>query len=146
MLKIPKGVRIRLDEMRMYPDDKVAILTTGSQGEPMSASGADEQRRVRPSAGQTWRHADLLGSPDPRKRGRHLANDHRLFNQGCTVVYESATPIHVSGHAYQEELKMMIKPHEALLRGPSARRGRGTSSFTTRSPGHWAIRTIGSSR
>lgn len=105
---IPKGTRIRLDEMRMYPDDKLAILTTGSQGEPMSAlvqMSKGEYGRLQIKQGDTLIYS---ARPIPGNEGAIWRTINRLFNQGCQVVYESQLPIHVSGHAYQEELKMMI--------------------------------------
>jgi ribonuclease J len=107
-VRIPRGVRIRLDEMSMYPDDKLAILTTGSQGEPMSAlvqMSKGEYGRLQIKSGDTLIYS---ARPIPGNEGAIWRTINRLFNQGCRVVYESATPIHVSGHAYQEELKMMI--------------------------------------
>jgi ribonuclease J len=107
-VKIPKGTRIRLDEMRMYPDEKLAILTTGSQGEPMSAlvqMSKGEYGRLQLKQGDTLIYS---ARPIPGNEGAIWRTINRLFNQGCRVVYDSPTPIHVSGHAYQEELKMMI--------------------------------------
>lgn len=107
-VKIPKGTRIRLDEMRQYPDAKLAILTTGSQGEPMSAlvqMSKGEYGRLQVKNGDTLIYS---ARPIPGNEAAIWRTINRLFDQGCRVVYESATPIHVSGHAYQEELKMMI--------------------------------------
>ncbi|MFZ4508862.1 MAG: ribonuclease J [Fimbriimonas sp.] len=107
-VKIPKGVRIRLDEMKMYPDDKLAVLTTGSQGEPMSAlvqMSKASYGRMQIKQGDTLIYS---ARPIPGNEGAIWRTINRLFEQGCRVVYESATPIHVSGHAFQEELKMMI--------------------------------------
>lgn len=107
-MKIPKGTKIALQDMKMFPDDKIAILTTGSQGEPMSAL-------VQMSKGEYGRlqvkHGDTLiysARPIPGNEAAIWRTVNRLFLQGCKVIYESQTPIHVSGHAYQEELKMMI--------------------------------------
>lgn len=107
-VRIPKGTRIRLDELKMYPDNKVAILTTGSQGEPMSAlvqMSKGEYGRLQIKPGDTLIYS---ARPIPGNEAAIWRTINRLFTQGCRVVYESATPIHVSGHAYQEELKMMI--------------------------------------
>ena len=107
-VKLPRGVRVRLDEMPMYQDDKLAILTTGSQGEPMSAlvqMSKGEYGRLQIKNGDTLIYS---ARPIPGNEGAIWRTINRLFNMGCRVVYESATPIHVSGHAYQEELKMMI--------------------------------------
>ncbi|AIE86110.1 Ribonuclease J2 (endoribonuclease in RNA processing) [Fimbriimonas ginsengisoli Gsoil 348] len=107
-VRIPKGTRIRLDEARQYPDNKLAILTTGSQGEPMSAlvqMSKGEYGRLQIKAGDTLIYS---ARPIPGNEAAIWRTINRLFDQGCRVVYESPTPIHVSGHAYQEELKMMI--------------------------------------
>ena len=107
-VKVPKGTRIRLDEMRMYSDKQLAILTTGSQGEPMSAlvqMSKGEYGRLQVKQGDTLIYS---ARPIPGNEGAIWRTINRLFNQGCKVIYESPTPIHVSGHAYQEELKMMI--------------------------------------
>jgi ribonuclease J len=107
-VRIPKGTRIRLDEARQYPDNKLAILTTGSQGEPMSAlvqMSKGSYGRLQIKAGDTLIYS---ARPIPGNEAAIWRTINRLFDQGCRVVYESATPIHVSGHAYQEELKMMI--------------------------------------
>ncbi len=107
-IKMPKNTYIRLDEMKMYPDDKVAILTTGSQGEPMSAlvqMSKGEYGRLQIKQGDTLIYS---ARPIPGNESAIWRTINRLFRQGCNVIYDSPTPIHVSGHAYQEELKMMI--------------------------------------
>jgi ribonuclease J len=107
-VRIPKGTRIRLDEMSQYQDHQIAILTTGSQGEPMSAlvqMSKGDYGRLQIKTGDTLIYS---ARPIPGNEGAIWRTINRLFNQGCRVVYESPTPIHVSGHAYQEELKMMI--------------------------------------
>lgn len=107
-VKIPKGTRIRLDEMKNYPDHQIAILTTGSQGEPMSAlvqMSKGSYGRLQIKQGDTLIYS---ARPIPGNEGAIWRTINRLFRQGCNVIYESKQPIHVSGHAYQEELKMMI--------------------------------------
>ncbi len=107
-VRVPKGVLVRLDEIRQFPDNQVAILTTGSQGEPMSAlvqMSKGTYGRMQIKDGDTLIYS---ARPIPGNEGAIWRTVNRLFEQGCTVVYESPTPIHVSGHAYQEELKMMI--------------------------------------
>ncbi len=107
-VNIPKGTSIRLDEMKMYPDERLAILTTGSQGEPMSAlvqMSKGEYGRLQIRQGDTLIYS---ARPIPGNESAIWRTINRLFNQGCRVIYESPVPIHVSGHAYQEELKMMI--------------------------------------
>lgn len=107
-LKIPKGTRINLDEARHVEPGKLAILTTGSQGEPMSAlvqMSKDEYSRLRVVEGDTLIYS---ARPIPGNEAAIWRTVNRLFRQGVNVVYDSKVPIHVSGHAYQEELKMMI--------------------------------------
>lgn len=107
-VKIPKGTRIRLDELKNYPDHQLAILTTGSQGEPMSAlvqMSKGSYGRLQIKAGDTLIYS---ARPIPGNEGAIWRTINRLFRQGCNVIYDSKVPIHVSGHAYQEELKMML--------------------------------------
>ncbi len=105
---IPKGVQIKLEDLRLYPDNQLAILTTGSQGEPMSAlvqMSKGEYGRLQIKNGDTVIYS---ARPIPGNEGAIWRTVNRLFRQGAVVIYDSKTPIHVSGHAYQEELKMMI--------------------------------------
>lgn len=107
-VKIPKGVRINLHEMSLYPDAQIAVLTTGSQGEPMSAlvqMSKGTYGRLQIKNGDTLIYS---ARPIPGNEGAIWRTINRLFRQGCNVIYQSANPIHVSGHAYQEELKMMV--------------------------------------
>jgi ribonuclease J len=107
-INIPRHTRIRLDEMKLYADNQLAILTTGSQGEPMSAlvqMSKGEYGRLQVKQGDTLIYS---ARPIPGNEAAIWRTVNRLFVQGCRVVYESDTPIHVSGHAYREELKMMI--------------------------------------
>ena len=107
-VKIPKGTKIALNDLKMYRDDQLAILTTGSQGEPMSAlvqMSKGEYGRLQIKQGDTLIYS---ARPIPGNEGAIWRTINRLFRQGCNVIYDAATPIHVSGHAYQEELKMMI--------------------------------------
>jgi ribonuclease J len=107
-VKVPKVTLVRLDELKMFPDDQVVILTTGSQGEPMSAlvqMSKGSYGRMQIKDGDTLVYS---ARPIPGNEGAIWRTINRLFDAGCTVVYDAPTPIHVSGHAYQEELKMMI--------------------------------------
>jgi len=107
-IKIPKGVKINLDEMPQYADNQIAVLTTGSQGEPMSAlvqMSKGTYGRLQIRQGDTLIYS---ARPIPGNEGAIWRTVNRLFRQGCNVVYQSADHIHVSGHAYQEELKMMV--------------------------------------
>lgn len=108
LLQIPEGLEIPVDDLDRYPDDEIVILTTGSQGEPMSAlarmsTGIHRQIRIKP--GDTV----VLSSkfiPGNEKAIAKIINN--LFRRGANVIYEKISDIHVSGHAFRDELKMMI--------------------------------------
>lgn len=108
-LKIPPDTEIEIDEIEQYPDDEIILITTGSQGEPMSAlarmaAGTHKQISIKP--GDTV----ILSSkfiPGNEKAINNIIND--LYRCGANVTYEKIANIHVSGHAYQEELKMMLR-------------------------------------
>ena len=107
-LTIPNGVSISLDEAKTLPPKQVAILTTGSQGETLSAlvqMSKSEYGRLQIQEGDTLIYS---ARPIPGNEGPIWRTINRLFLLGCKVIYDAPFPIHVSGHAYQEELKMMI--------------------------------------
>ena len=112
-LDIPAGTLVDLKMTRNIPDDKLVIITTGSQGEPMSALtriASGEHRAVKLKPGDT---VILSSSPIPgnEKTVSNVVN--KLFEKGAEVIYSDIADIHVSGHACQEELKLMhslLKP------------------------------------
>ena len=107
-LDIPDGMDIDMEELSHYLDDEVIMVTTGSQGEPMSAlarmaAGTHKQINIHPE------DTVILSSkfiPGNEKAIANIINN--LYRQGADVVYEKISNIHVSGHAFREELKMMI--------------------------------------
>jgi ribonuclease J len=107
-LEIPPGVQIRDHEIGNYPDDKLVICTTGSQGEPMSAlvrMAANDYKRVQLKRGDT---VIISATPIPgneRSVGRTINN---LFKLGVNVIYGQQRLAHVSGHGRQEELLLML--------------------------------------
>jgi ribonuclease J len=107
-LDVPQGVMIEPDEMNRYPADQILILTTGSQGEPMaglSRMAANNHRSVSIMPGDT---VIISASPIPGNEtsvGRTIDN---LMKLGANVVAGKEKKIHVSGHASQEELKIML--------------------------------------
>ncbi len=112
-LDIPAGVLIDVDQINTLPANEVLILTTGSQGEPLSGltrMAAGEHRHVHIVPGDV---VVISATPIPGNEklvGRTIDN---LFRQGANVIYERSAGIHVSGHASREELKLlinMIKP------------------------------------
>ncbi len=112
-LNIPEGTLVDLKMTRNIPDDKLVIITTGSQGEPMSALSriaSGEHRSVKLKKGDM---VILSSTPVPgnEKTVSNVVN--KLFEKGAEVIYSDIADIHVSGHACQEELKLLhslIKP------------------------------------
>ena len=113
-LDVPEGVLIEPDELNRYPADQVLILTTGSQGEPMaglSRMASNNHRSVSIMPGDT---VIISATPIPGNEtgvGRTIDN---LMRLGANVIAGRDKKIHVSGHASQEELKLMlglIKPN-----------------------------------
>jgi len=112
-LDIPAGTLVDLKMTKNIPDDQLLIITTGSQGEPMSALtriASGEHRAVKLKKGDT---VILSSTPVPgnEKTVSNVVN--KLFEKGAEVIYSDVADIHVSGHAAQEELKLLhslIKP------------------------------------
>lgn len=107
-LNVPENTLIEIDEIINYPRNRVAIITTGSQGEPMSAltrMAMSDHRRVEIVPGDT---VVISATPIPGNEKLVGKIINQLYRQGAEVIYESTSGIHVSGHASQEELKMMI--------------------------------------
>ncbi|HNR03490.1 MAG TPA: ribonuclease J [Bacillota bacterium] len=112
-INIPEGVMIEVDHIDKYPNDRIMILTTGSQGEPLSAlarMSTAEHRKVTIIPGD---RVVISANPIPGNEKLVSRVINQLFKKGADVIYESLVDIHVSGHAYQEELKLLqalIKP------------------------------------
>lgn len=106
-LHIPEGTSISVDEINNYPNEKVTIITTGSQGEAMSALariafGNHRKIKIEPN--------DLFiisASPIPGNEKLISRVINKLLKGGAKVIYKALEEVHVSGHAYQEELKLM---------------------------------------
>lgn len=112
-LNVGQDVLIPVDQISKYPNEKVAVITTGSQGEPMSAlarMAASEHRKINIIPGDT---VILSATPIPGNEKLVSKVVNQLFKKGAQVIYGSEQKIHVSGHACQEELKLMqalVKP------------------------------------
>lgn len=107
-IRVQKESLIDISAVDKYPKKKVCIITTGSQGEPMSALSRmafDNHKQVEISSGDL---VILSASPIPgnEKTVYRLVNE--LFKKGAEVIYERLAEVHVSGHACREELKMML--------------------------------------
>lgn len=108
-LDIPAGTLVNLDEANRLPRGEVVLLTTGSQGEPMSAltrMALGDHRQVEILPGDT-----IIISATPIPGNEKLVSRiiNHLYKHGATVVHERVSGIHVSGHASAEELKLMLK-------------------------------------
>ncbi|WP_157450874.1 MULTISPECIES: ribonuclease J [Clostridium] len=112
-IKIDKETLINVDAISKYNDNQVAIITTGSQGEPMSAlsrMAASEHKKVNIQEGDT---VIISATPIPGNEKLVSKVINQLFKKGADVIYEALADVHVSGHACQEELKLMhtlVKP------------------------------------
>ncbi|HHU29545.1 MAG: ribonuclease J [Bacillota bacterium] len=107
-LTAPEGTIVEVDELAKFPPEKAVILTTGSQGEPMSALtriSLSEHRKVEIMPGDT---VIISASPIPGNEKLVFRTIDNLFARGAHVIYESVSGIHVSGHGSQEELKLML--------------------------------------
>lgn len=107
-INFPKELFVELDEINRLPAERVCILTTGSQGEPMSAltrMAMSDHRQVDILPGDT---VIISATPIPGNEKLVARTIDHLFKQGADVIYESFSGIHVSGHPSQEELKMML--------------------------------------
>jgi ribonuclease J len=107
-IRFPEEEEIKEHKIDQYPDNEVVLITTGSQGEPMSALTRIAQGRhkgIKVKKGDTI----ILSSrfiPGNEKAITHIINN--LYRMGAEVVYEKVSDIHSSGHAYKEELKLML--------------------------------------
>lgn len=107
-LKMPEGLIIDLEQMNRFPPEKIVLITTGSQGEPMSAltrMAMNEHRSV------TITQNDFIiisATPIPGNEKLVTKVVNELLKAGAEVIYESMYEVHVSGHACQEELKLML--------------------------------------
>ncbi len=107
-LTIPDGVQVNLDQALKMDPSKIVLMSTGTQGEPSSILG-------RLSTG-TNRHFDvksgdtivLSSHPIPGNEESIYRTINRLFRRGANVIYEPIAPVHVSGHASQEEMKLLL--------------------------------------
>ena len=112
-LEFKEETLISIDQVSKYPNDNVVIITTGSQGEPMSAlarMAASEHRKINIIEGDT---VIISATPVPGNEKLVSRVINQLFKKGAEVIYSASEGVHVSGHACQEELKLMhtlVKP------------------------------------
>lgn len=112
-INIPDGVLIDLNDIKKYPDEQLVIITTGSQGEPMSGlsrMSISEHKKVEISKGDL---VIISATPIPGNEKSISQVINQLYKLGANVIYSKLADVHVSGHACQEELKLihtLIRP------------------------------------
>ncbi len=112
-LQLPAGIYVELNKTKNIPDSQLVIITTGSQGEPMSALSRmanNEHRNVKLKKGDM---VIFSSSPVPGNEKTVTSVVNKLYEKEVEVIYNDIADIHVSGHACQEELKLihtLIKP------------------------------------
>ena len=104
----PDGIFIQPREIENFPDEKVVVISTGSQGEPLSAlrrMANNDHRDVELHSGDT-----VVFSATPVPGNERAVNEtiDRIYEIGATVITAKDAPIHASGHGWQEELKLML--------------------------------------
>jgi ribonuclease J len=107
-LKMPPETWLRIEALKKLPDDQIVLITTGSQGEPMSAltrMAANEHKHIQIRKGDTVVLSSKMIPGNERAVTRII--DH-LFKRGAEVFYEKVSEVHVSGHASKEELKLLL--------------------------------------
>ena len=106
-LNIPDDSIVEVEKLRRYDNDKICVITTGSQGEPMSGlfRMANSSHKLDIGKGDTVIISASAIPGNERGVGRVI---NQLFQKGAEVVYDSMADVHVSGHARQEELRMMF--------------------------------------
>ncbi len=114
LLEIPRDSVLELDDIPNYRDDQVLVLTTGSQGEPMSGltrMAFSEHRKLQIKSSDK---VIMSSSPIPGNEIYVSRVINQLYRCGAEVIYDAMADVHASGHAFQEELKLMhalVKPH-----------------------------------
>ena len=107
-LRIPENTWLTLEDMKNLNDNEVVIITTGSQGEPMSVLSRiaiDEHKTIKIKEGDV---VILSAKVIPGNENAIGTIINHLFRRGADVIYEKVSEIHVSGHASKEELKLML--------------------------------------
>jgi ribonuclease J len=107
-IDVPDGILVQPQEVEDWPDHKIVVISTGSQGEPLSAlrrMAHNDHRQIKLRDGDT-----VVFSATPIPGNERAVNEtvDRLYHIGCNVVTTADAPIHASGHGYQEEIKLML--------------------------------------
>jgi ribonuclease J len=107
-IEVPEGLMIQPHEVEDWPDHRVVVVSTGSQGEPLSAlrrMAYNDHRQITLHSGDT-----VVFSATPIPGNERAVNEtvDRLYHIGCNVITPREAPIHASGHGFVEELKLML--------------------------------------
>ena len=107
-IDVPEGMLVQLGEIDDFPDDRLVIISTGSQGEPLSAlrrMAHGDHPRI-----ELHEHDTVIFSATPIPGNERAVNEtiDRIYRLGADVITTSDAPIHASGHGYAEELKLMM--------------------------------------
>ncbi len=105
---VPEGIMIQPSEVEDWPEEKVIVISTGSQGEPLSAlrrMAHNDHRVIKLRRGDT---VVFAATPIPGNERAVNETIDRLYHIGCMVITARDAPIHASGHGYAEELKLML--------------------------------------
>jgi len=108
LLDVPADLEVSESEIEALPDDRLAMITTGSQGEPLSSLTRIAQNRHKSIKVKKGDMIILSSRFIPGNEKAITAIINSLYRMGAEVVYEKVSQIHSSGHAYQEELKLML--------------------------------------
>ena len=107
-VELPEGILVQPSEVEDWPDEKIVVLSTGSQGEPLSAlrrMAHNDHRTIKLHRGDT---VVFSATPIPGNERAVGETIDRLYHIGCDVITPREAPIHASGHGYTEELKLML--------------------------------------
>jgi len=107
-LNAPSGIIIDIETMNSYPSEKIVLITTGSQGEPMSALTRMAMNDHKKVSITPFDFIIISATPIPGNEKYVTRVVNQLMKSGAEVVYEAMYEVHVSGHACQEELKLML--------------------------------------
>ncbi|HEY1569615.1 MAG TPA: ribonuclease J [Solirubrobacteraceae bacterium] len=107
-IEVPEGMMIQPHEVEDWPDHRIVVISTGSQGEPLSAlrrMAYNDHRQITLRSGDT-----VVFSATPIPGNERAVNEtvDRLYHIGCNVITPREAPIHASGHGFVEELKLML--------------------------------------
>ncbi len=108
-LKIPSGTMVELDSINRYPNEQMVLITTGSQGEPLSAlarMASEDHRKINVTEND---FIIISATPIPGNEKHVTAVINSLLKLGAEVITEGIYEVHVSGHACQEEQKLIMK-------------------------------------